>query len=164
MDSPYRPPQELEITDYSAIPRDPGSFQLTADEMRSVAKLAKYLRDVGGLLIFGSVVYGLLFVFTFVSSTRTMVSIGAGMDSLVASLVLQLFQQSVTIVCLFVIGVTMRRAARSLNQPALGDGDDQMAGILQSMVDLKTLFAWKIGLVTVGLFTTAISSVFGFIL
>lgn len=148
MESPYQPPQELEANDYAPMPGAPGVFQFAPDEQQTVGKLAKYLNDIGGLLIFVAIISILLFLFT--AGGMFMVNAPGGPSSLMAMMSLQLLQQLANVVCLFAIGLCMRRAASPLREAA-STMDGHMPSVMRSMFSLRTLYGWHIAYIGLGL-------------
>lgn len=154
MESPYRPPQELESNDYSALPHEAGEFQLMSDEQQMLGKLAKYLGDIGGLLILLAVLSILGFAFS-VFAGATVLGVG-GAGAFDISMLIALLQQLVTIVCLFGIGLVMRSAAKAFRQTSV-TVEYPMAEIMQSLSRVVTLYGWQMGYVMIGIAATVIS-------
>lgn len=158
MESPYRPPQELESVEYSSPPSEGGVFQFQADERQTVGRLAKYLSDIGGLLIFVSVISLLLALLTL----AVPVSMQAGGSfQMMATLGLQVMYQLINVVCLFAIGLLMRGAGAPLRQAAEGT-DRPMPAVMASMAKLRTMYAWQIGFVGIGILMTIATRVLNF--
>ena len=144
LESPYRPPSEVDASDASSMPLAPGNFRLEPDGQRIVGRLAKYLSDIGGLLIFVSV---LALLSTLLSGLFTLRA-GA-----VPSMILQLVQQALNIVFLFLIGRFMRQAAfplRGISETV----DGHTEKLMESMLSLKSLYGMKILYLVLGILIT----------
>lgn len=148
LESPYRPPQEIEAGSYSTLPGESGASQYTPDERQTVVKLAKYLRELGGFLIFIAILLGLILAFTLSMTFRLIGLLDLSFEAI--AYCLNLFGQLATIVFLVSIGICMRRAAVPL-QRSVNSMDDPMAQIMRSMLNFSHLYAWKIGFVTIGI-------------
>ena len=154
MDSPYRPPQEIESDAYPTIAAAPGEFRFLPDEQRMVGKLAKYMGDIGGLLIFAGFVLGLIFVFSALASLGTIGVMAADMGIL--AIAIQLFQQLVSIVCFYAIGIYMRRAAKSFRTASV-TSENPVPNIMNSMQNLQTMYGWHIAYIGIGILITVVA-------
>jgi hypothetical protein len=157
VESPYRPPQEIEPVEYAALGVAPDSFRMESDERQMVGKLAKYLADIGGLLIFLAAVSLLMLMFLMFGSVAMQFP-GAPVR-MIGALVVQLLQQSVNIGFLFAIGWCMRRAAAPFRR-ASESTEHQIHGIMQSMERLRTLYGWQMTYVALGIVLTLLTTLF----
>lgn len=148
MESPYRPPREVDAVE--EVPEaEPGGFRFAPDEQRVVGRLAKYLADIGGLLIFLAV----LSVFALLMSGAAVVA-----GNFNWSLLLQFVSNLANVVFLFVIGQTMRRAARPLKAVAQSPAD-HLGLVFTSLASLGRLYAVEIAFVVLGILANLAAAV-----
>lgn len=148
MESPYRPPQEIAQDSNSLLPGAAGVSQYTPDEQQKVLKLAKYLGELGGFLLFTAVVLGLFLVFNGFTNLQSIPLSDFSLETI--SFWLEVSRQVVNICFLGVIGVCMRRAAVPLRR-SLHSVDNPMADVMRSMLKLNRLYGWKVGYAAIGI-------------
>lgn len=122
--------------------------QYTPDEQQKVLKLAKYLSELGGFLLFTAVILGLFLVFNGFTNRQSIPSSDFSPETIYYWL--EVSRQVVNIFFLGVIGICMRRAAVPLRR-SLHSADNPMAEVMRSMLKLNRLYGWKIGYAAIGI-------------
>ena len=149
---PYRPPQEVDpFENYDELETG-GGFLLPPDIQELCKKLGKYLSEIGLLMILASIFSGLSLLVTGGFAFDQ----GGNVDAMGNSVAVNLINQLINVVLLFLIGRYMRSASKSFKKLAQTKSQHNVT-VMEGMQRLKSLYTVECVYIGLGIFMVVLN-------